>query len=85
MSQEPTITNVLEKIDQLSTKVDQGFKGVNERLDTHDEFFVSIKQSFNHIEERFDRLESTTNSLIDVLQENKVISSYEAKHVKAIA
>lgn len=112
MSQEPTLLMVVEKLDQLSNRVELGFSnssekfksidrqfdsvnkqfdginkkfdGINKRLDLHEEFFTSIKQTLNSLESKV-ATKVQLNGLIDVLQENKVISSYEAKTVKAIS
>ena len=103
MNQEPTLKTVSEKIDslsvtvdklsttvdKLSTKVDEGFKSVNERLDTHEVFFISIKESFNHIEDRFDTLEENmasknqVNKLVDILEDKKIITNTNSKFIKA--
>ncbi len=58
---------------------------------TNSEILGAIHAFSESVDKRFDRIESTmatknqVNILIDVLHENKVITSFEAKTVKSIA
>ena len=89
MKQEPKNSQILKEIRALG-------KSMNKRFNTHDEFFIAIKQSFNHIDDRFskvdDRLDlieasmSTKNQfdkLVDILEDNKIVSSTNVKFVKS--
>ncbi len=76
---------------ELSQGITEVKEITSEILEAMNAFSDRVDQRFNKVENRLDRIESTMvtklqlNGLINILQENKVISSYEAKTVKAIS
>ncbi len=66
-----------EKIDILIETTAQ-IKG---HLLAHDERFNRIDDRFDRLEGRFDGLSASLNKLVDVLESNETISSFEATKV----
>ncbi len=90
MKQEPKNSQILKEIKVLS-------KSMNKRFDIHDEFFIALKQSFNHIDDRFSKVEdrldvievnmstqSQFDKLLSILEDNRIVSKSSTKFVKAL-
>lgn len=97
MEKQPTIQDVLDVLSDFAGNVDQRFEKIDQRFEKIDQHFEKIDQRFDRVEERLDRVENrlgniestmvTKNQftgLLDVLRENKVMSNYEVKQVKAV-
>ncbi len=54
MKKELTLLTVIEKLDQLSNKVELGFNGFNEKFQGIEEKFTGIDKQFEGINKRFD-------------------------------
>lgn len=91
------ISEVLKKIENLSTDlnkrfdhIDYLFETVAQRFNQVDEHLESVDQRFECIDQRFDNIESKMvtknqfNALIDVLAIRQGISGLEANHIKSI-
>ncbi|MCX6792729.1 MAG: hypothetical protein NTY12_01770 [Candidatus Falkowbacteria bacterium] len=81
MKKDFTTMEIMEYLKDFSDRMDQRFYEV-------DEFFNKINQRFDYQDERINMIETSIvtknqfNSLVGVLQRNKVISEFEAAHAK---
>ncbi len=59
MKNEPTISEVLESVNGLSTNIDERFEGIDKRFDAVDKRFDGIDKRFERMETRLTKIEAT--------------------------